>query len=57
MNELWCHTCGCRMVKRKGKYGEFYGCTGYPVCKNAVNLRDAQLEPDEEDRDEPSRSD
>ena len=33
-----CDKCGKPMVKRKGKYGEFYGCTGYPNCKNTKKL-------------------
>jgi len=27
-----------KMVKRKGKFGEFLGCNRYPSCKNIVNL-------------------
>jgi len=42
--DLYCPRCGCLMVRRKGKYGEFYGCTGYPKCFNTFNMRDAQLE-------------
>jgi ssDNA-binding Zn-finger/Zn-ribbon topoisomerase 1 len=39
------------MKLRRGKYGEFYGCTGYPVCKATMSKRDAALEeilPEEE---------
>ena len=25
------------MTLRKGKFGHFYGCTGYPSCSNVVN--------------------
>ncbi|MEI6044410.1 MAG: type I DNA topoisomerase [Chloroflexota bacterium] len=28
-----CPLCQKPMVKRKGPYGEFYGCSGYPTCK------------------------
>ena len=28
-----CPKCGDILVKRKGKYGEFWGCSGYPECK------------------------
>lgn len=42
--EVWCRKCGCLMKIRRGKYGEFYGCTGYPKCFNTMNLRDAELE-------------
>jgi len=26
------------MVKRKGKHGEFYGCTNYPYCNNTLEI-------------------
>lgn len=28
-----CPKCGGKLVKRNGKYGEFYGCSNYPKCK------------------------
>lgn len=34
------------MRRRKGKFGEFYGCTGYPVCKNTMSIKDAAYEPE-----------
>ena len=40
-HEVWCESCGCLMKKRRGKFGEFYGCTGYPVCKNTMSVEDA----------------
>ncbi len=30
---LECPICGKTMVQRKGPYGDFFGCTGYPGCK------------------------
>lgn len=33
-----CDLCGGLMVKRKGKYGEFWGCEDYPKCKNTKKL-------------------
>ncbi|HEX2912666.1 MAG TPA: type I DNA topoisomerase [Chloroflexia bacterium] len=33
-----CPICGKTMVKRKGPYGEFMGCTGYPGCRGTRNL-------------------
>ena len=33
-----CSICGRRMVIRKSKFGEFWGCTGYPNCKNTINI-------------------
>lgn len=41
-NKVVCPSCGRDMVKRSGKYGEFYGCTGYPNCKVTLNLRDVR---------------
>ena len=34
-----CPKCGQYLVKRKGKYGEFLGCSGYPECKYTENLK------------------
>jgi restriction system protein len=28
-----CPKCGAKLVLRNGKYGDFYGCSGYPKCK------------------------
>ena len=33
-----CPRCGMQMRKRKGKFGEFWGCGGYPNCKYTENL-------------------
>ena len=27
-----CPSCGKFLIKRTGRYGEFYGCKGYPEC-------------------------
>ncbi|WP_018130129.1 restriction endonuclease [Effusibacillus pohliae] len=32
--EFKCDQCGNTMVLRKGPKGEFYGCSGYPKCRN-----------------------
>ena len=29
-----CELCGSEMSLKKGRFGAFYGCTGYPECKN-----------------------
>lgn len=36
--EVICPKCGARMVKRKGMYGEFYGCSSFPRCRGTRNL-------------------
>ena len=33
-----CPNCGKPMKMRVGKYGPFYGCTGYPNCKTIINI-------------------
>lgn len=33
-----CPECGAKLVKRKGKYGEFLGCSNYPKCKYTRRL-------------------
>ena len=33
-----CPRCGGNLVERKGKYGEFLGCSNYPRCKYTLNL-------------------
>jgi len=33
-----CEKCGKPMKKRCGRFGEFFGCTGYPNCKNTRNI-------------------
>lgn len=33
-----CPKCGSIMQKRTGRYGEFYGCSGYPACRFTMNV-------------------
>ena len=35
-----CPKCGGQLVKRKGKYGEFIGCSNYPKCRYTKNKED-----------------
>ena len=37
-NERKCPRCGLELKKRNGRFGEFYGCTGYPVCRYTENV-------------------
>lgn len=41
--EVYCRSCGCIMRLRNGRFGEFYGCTGFPYCKQTLNKRDAAI--------------
>jgi len=34
-----CPNCGSILVKRDGKFGAFYGCSGYPNCKFTRKIR------------------
>lgn len=36
-----CDKCGSVLVKRKGRYGEFLACSGYPKCKNIMKIDQA----------------
>ena len=39
-----CPTCGAPLVKRKGKNGDFWGCSAYPKCR--TTFEDANGKPD-----------
>ncbi len=34
----YCPECNKKLVVRKGKYGTFIGCTGYPECTKTFNI-------------------
>jgi DNA topoisomerase-1 len=38
-SDTLCEKCGKPMVARRGRYGTFLGCSGYPECKNIVKTR------------------
>lgn len=33
-----CPKCGQKMALKKGKYGEFHGCSGYPACRYTIKV-------------------
>jgi len=37
--ESACPVCGCELVLRKGRFGMFYGCSGFPGCRYTRNVR------------------
>ncbi len=41
-----CEQCGSPMVLRRGRFGEFLACSGYPQCKQTVSLAPAGGGPD-----------
>lgn len=38
VTDIKCEKCGRNMVIKKGKYGKFLACPGYPECKNTKPL-------------------
>ena len=34
-----CPKCGGNLIRRKGKYGYFYGCSNYPKCRFTMTMR------------------
>ena len=36
-----CSKCGNIMIVRKGKYGSFWSCSGYPMCRHSISLKRA----------------
>ncbi|GBG09531.1 hypothetical protein PAT3040_04181 [Paenibacillus agaridevorans] len=36
-DDLECPKCGYLLVKRKGKRGEFYGCSNFPKCRHTLS--------------------
>lgn len=38
-NQNKCPKCGASLIKRNGKYGEFWGCTNYPKCKFTKDIQ------------------
>ena len=37
--DIACEKCGRPMTVKQGRFGPFLGCSGYPECKNIVNIR------------------
>ena len=36
--QVLCPNCGAQMVKRSGKFGQFYGCSNYPNCQGTRKI-------------------
>ena len=45
--EEYCENCGRPMVLKKGRFGTFFACTGYPDCKTTKAIGGAQKKPDQ----------
>ncbi|HLK66822.1 MAG TPA: type I DNA topoisomerase [Bryobacteraceae bacterium] len=45
--EEYCQNCGRPMVLKKGRFGTFFACTGYPDCKTTKQIGGTQRKPDQ----------
>ncbi len=45
-DEEYCENCGRPMVLKKGRFGTFYACTGYPECKTTKQIGGPQKKAD-----------
>ena len=45
-DEEYCPNCGRPMVLKKGRFGQFYACTGYPDCKTTRRVGSQEKKPD-----------
>jgi len=46
--DLLCPECGSRMELKRGRFGPFFSCTGFPKCRFVANLRgDAKKQAEE----------
>ena len=45
-DEEYCENCGRPMVLKKGRFGTFYACTGYPDCKTTKPVGGPQKKAD-----------
>ena len=43
--DVVCELCGRNMVIKRGRFGEFLACPGYPECKNAKPMITSIKEP------------
>lgn len=45
-DEEYCENCGRAMVLKKGRFGQFYACSGYPDCKTTKQIGGTQKKAD-----------
>jgi len=46
-DEEYCENCGRPMVLKKGRFGTFYACSGYPDCKTTKQIGGPQRKADQ----------
>jgi len=39
LSDVSCDKCGKPMAVKRGRYGQFLGCTGYPDCRNIMKYK------------------
>jgi len=49
LTDILCEKCGKPMAVKRGRYGMFLGCSGYPGCRNIKKYK-APAKKDDEDR-------
>ena len=57
LSDINCDKCGKPMVIRQSRYGKFYGCSGYPGCKNIKRMNKEKPSKEKEPEDDTSDSD
>jgi DNA topoisomerase-1 len=45
--EEYCQNCGRPMVLKKGRFGTFFACSGFPDCKTTKQIGGTQKKPDQ----------
>lgn len=53
-NMIVCPGCGNIMLERDGKYGKFWGCSKYPLCKKTLTATQVKNQPENTSRQSPS---
>jgi DNA topoisomerase-1 len=46
-DEEYCENCGRSMVLKRGRFGTFYACSGYPDCKTTKRIGGEEKKPDQ----------
>ena len=56
-NSVICPVCGAEMKLKSGKYGEFYGCSNYPICEYSLDKKavEGEIEKRLEEKEEEKR--
>ena len=54
LSDVACENCGKPMAVKKGRYGKFLGCTGYPECKTIMKYKEPAAKPPGDGKDKAS---